>query len=439
MTASHDDPGSGPAGPPIEPLLREHAPRALAIVAGRYRDFDGAEDAVQEALIAAAEQWPSGIPDDPRAWLVTVASRRLVDAYRSADARRRRERESWEEHTAPAADEVEADTDDSLTLVLLCCHPALTPAAAIPLTLRAVGGLTTREIATAFLVPEATMAQRISRAKATLRAVGGRFEPPPAEARHERTRSALHVLYLMFNEGYVASEGEDLARPDLAREAIRLTRMLRASLPADPEVTGLLALMLLTEARRPARVDDAGRLVPLAQQDHTRWDGALIAEGVILLTDAMRRRQAGEYQLQAAIAAMHDQAPTYADTDWARIAGLYRALARLTDNPMVVLNSAVAIAMTDGVAAGLEATDAAAAAVGDHHRVHAVRAHLYELDGDPTRAVAEFRAAAARTANEAERRYLAEAASRLESDARSESRDLSRADVENGGSAPTPG
>ncbi|MFD4958148.1 RNA polymerase sigma factor [Microbacterium sp. NPDC058389] len=423
----------------VEGLLREYAPRALAIVASRYRDFDGAEDAVQEALIAAAEQWPAGVPDDPRAWLVTVASRRLVDAYRSADARRRREREAWDDREAPAADEpVTGDVDDSLTLVLLCCHPALTPGTAIPLTLRAVGGLTTREIAAAFLVPEATMAQRISRAKATLRAAGGRFEPPPDDARDARTRSALHVLYLMFNEGYVASEGDDLARPDLAAEAIRLTRMLRASLPADAEVAGLLALMLLTEARRQSRVDDAGRLVPLPAQDRTRWNPVLIAEGVVLLTDAMRRGEVGEYQLQAAIAAVHDQAPSYADTDWTRIAGLYRALARLTDNPMVGLNAAVAVAMTDGIPAAMEHVDAASAVLGDHHRVHAVRAHLHELAGEPTRAADEFRAAAARTANEAERRYLADAASRLSGSAGEEAAGISVADVENGGSAPTP-
>ncbi|GAT74239.1 ECF subfamily RNA polymerase sigma-70 factor [Microbacterium sp. HM58-2] len=370
---------------------------------------------------------------------MTVASRRLVDAYRSADARRRREREAWDDHDAPAADEPAAgDVDDSLSLVLLCCHPALTPGAAIPLTLRAVGGLTTREIAAAFLVPEATMAQRISRAKATLRAAGGRFEPPPADARHARTRSALHVLYLMFNEGYVASEGDDLARPDLAVEAIRLTRMLRSSLPDDPEVAGLLALMLLTEARRPSRVDDAGRLVPLPEQDRTRWALPLIAEGVVLLTDAMRHGEVGEYQLQAAIAAVHDQAPTYADTDWVRIAGLYRALGRLTDNPMIGLNAAVAVAMTEGVPAALREVDVASDLLGDHHRVHAVRAHLHELAGERARAAAEFRAAAARTANEAERRYLADAASRLSEDSRKESRENSGADVENEGSAPTP-
>lgn len=420
----------------IEGLLREHAPRALAIVAGRYRDFDGAEDAVQEALIAAAGQWPAGIPDNPRAWLVTVASRRLVDAYRSAEARRQREREAWEDHEAPPADEPGA-VDDSLSLVLLCCHPALTPGAAIPLTLRAVGGLTTREIAAAFLVPEATMAQRISRAKATLRAAGGRFEPPPADARHARTRSALHVLYLMFNEGYVASEGDDLARPDLAVEAIRLTRMGHASLPDDPEVAGLLALMLLTEARRPSRVDEAGRLVPLPEQDRSRWNSALVAEGVLLLTDAMRRGEVGEYQLQGAIAAIHDQAPSYADTDWTRISGLYRALGRLADNPMVGLNAAVAVAMTDGVPAAMQAVDAASAVLGDHHRIHAVRAHLHELAGDRALAAAEFRAAAARTANEAERRYLADAASRLSGDTGERSSEISDADVENDGPAPT--
>lgn len=423
----------------IDGLLREHARRALAIVASRYRDFDGAEDAIQEALIAAAKQWPSGIPDDPRAWLVSVASRRLVDAYRSADARRRREREAWEDRDAPAADEFAAgDTDDSLSLVLLCCHPALKPGAAIPLTLRAVGGLTTREIAAAFFVPEATMAQRISRAKATLRRAGGRFEPASADERGERARTALHVLYLMFNEGYVASEGDHLLRPDLAAESIRLTRMLHAALPEEPEVGGLLALMLLTEARRPSRVDALGRLVPLPKQDRSRWSRTLIAEGVVLLTDAMRHGRVGEYQLQAAVAAVHDQAVVYSDTDWPRIAGLYRALSGLTSNPMMDLNAAVAVAMTDGIPAGFAMTDTAAETLGDHHRVHAVRAHLHELVGDREQAVAEFRAAAARTANEAERRYLSDAASRLETQPAAESERTSRAHVENGGSAPTP-
>lgn len=282
------------------------------------------------------------------------------------------------------------------------------------------------------------MAQRISRAKATLRAAGGRFEPPPDDARHARTRSALHVLYLMFNEGYVASAGEDLARPDLAVEAIRLTRMLHASLPDDPEVAGLTALMLLTEARRPARVDGAGRLVPLPEQDRSRWNSALIAEGVVLLTDAMRQGAIGEYQLQAAVAAVHDQAPTYADTDWTRIAGLYRALGRLNENPIIGLNAAVAVAMTEGVPAALQGVDAAFVALGDHHRVHAVRAHLHELAGERERAAAEFHAAAARAANEAERRYLADAAARLADTSRKESREISAADVESDGPAPTP-
>jgi predicted RNA polymerase sigma factor len=305
--------------------------------------------------------------------------------------------------------------DDSLILMFMCCHPSLTPASAIPLTLRAVGGLTTREIAAAFLVPEATMAQRISRAKAKVAASAEAFTLPPADERPERLRSVLHVLYLLLNEGYATSSGPDLARSDLTGEAIRLTRALRAALPDDPEVAGLLALMLLTEARRPARTGEDGELIPLAEQDRSRWDRALIAEGLALITEALRQGPIGEYQAQAAIAAVHDRALRYADTNWSEILALYQVLERMTGNPMVVLNRAVALAMADGPRAGLAALDGLEERLGDHHRLHSVRAHLLELDGDTTAAVAEFRAAADRTANLRERNYLTTRAARLSS------------------------
>jgi predicted RNA polymerase sigma factor len=297
--------------------------------------------------------------------------------------------------------------------MFMCCHPALTPASAIPLTLRAVGGLTTREIAAAFLVPEATMAQRISRAKATVKASGERFTLPPPGHRAERLRSVLHVVYLLFNEGYATSSGPDLARADLSGEAIRLARGLHASLPGDAEVAGLLALMLLTDARRPARTTPDGELVPLAEQRRDRWDGRLIAEGVALITAALQRGQVGEYQLQAAIAAVHDQSGSHAGTDWAEILTLYGLLERMTGNPMVTLNRAVAAAMADGPQAGLGMLDGLAGRLGDHHRLRSVRAHLLEMAGDTDGAIAEFRAAAARTTNLREQQYLTTKAARL--------------------------
>jgi predicted RNA polymerase sigma factor len=299
------------------------------------------------------------------------------------------------------------------TLIFLCCHPSLTPASAIPLTLRAVGGLTTREIASAFLVPEATMAQRISRAKATLKASDEPFTLPSPETRAERLRSVLHVLYLLFNEGYASSSGPDLARNDLSGEAIRLTRGVHDAVPEDPEVTGLLALMLLTDARRPARTRADGELVPLAEQDRTLWDRGLIAEGVTLITKAMRQGQVGEYQVQAAIAAVHDLAARYADTDWTEILSLYRLLERLTGNPMVTLNRAVAVAMAHQPSDGLALLDGLSERLGDHHRLHSVRAHLLELAGDTETAIVEFRAAAARTTNLREQHYLTTKAARL--------------------------
>jgi RNA polymerase sigma factor (sigma-70 family) len=404
--------------PATESLLRELAPQVLGAVARRSGDFAAAEDAVQEALLAAATHWPGdGTPDHPLGWLIRVAARRLTDQYRSEDARRRREvlAASWS-LTAPAGPVPGEDLparDDTLILMFMCCHPSLTPGAAIPLTLRAVGGLTTREIAAAFLVPEPTMAQRISRAKATLKASGEPFTLPPPDQRAGRLRSVLHVLYLLFNEGYASSGGPDLARSDLSGEAIRLARGLHASLPGDPEVTGLLALMLLTDARRPARTGPGGELIPLAEQQRSRWDRALITEGTTLITGALQQGQRGEYQLQAAIAAVHDQAASHAGTDWPQILALYGLLERMTGNPMVTLNRAVAAAMAGGPAAGLALLDGVRGRLGGHHRFHAVRGHLLEMAGDGAGAAAEFRDAAAGTANLREQHYLTAKAASL--------------------------
>jgi RNA polymerase sigma factor (sigma-70 family) len=343
-------------GETTEDLLRELAPRVLGALIRRYGDFADAEDAVQEALLAAATTWPAeGKPDNPLGWLIRVASRRLANQYRSDDARRRREELAASWSVAPA--DPPSGHDDTLILMFLCCHPSLTPALAIPLTLRAVGGLTTREIAAAFLVPEATMAQRISRAKAKIKASGEPFTLPPPGQRPERLRLVLHVLYLLFNEGYTSSSGPDLARTDLSGEAVRLARGIHAAAPEDPEVAGLLALMLLTDARRPARSGADGELIPLAEQDRTRWDRPLIIEGIGLITRALRRGQVGEYQVQAAIAALHDQAARHADTDWAEILSLYGMLEAMTGNPMVRLNRAVAAAMAHGPDAGLTLLD----------------------------------------------------------------------------------
>jgi RNA polymerase sigma factor (sigma-70 family) len=399
-------------GPGLEDLLRELAPQVLGVLIRRYGDFADAEDAVQEALIAAASTWPAeGRPDSPLGWLVKVASRRLANQYRSDDARRRREMlaASW----SVASPGPPSGRDDTLILMFLCCHPSLTPALAIPLTLRAVGGLTTREIAAAFLVPEATMGQRISRAKAKIKASGEPFTLPPPGQRPERLRLVLHVLYLLFNEGYTSSSGPDLARTDLSGEAIRLARGIHAAVPEDPEIAGLLALMLLTDARRPARSAAGGELIPLAEQDRALWDRRLIIEGIGLITRALRRGQVGEYQLQAAIAALHDQAASHDDTDWPEILSLYGQLEALTGNPMVRLNRAVAAAMARGPDAGLALLDGLGERLGDHHRLHSVRAHLLEQAGDSAAAIAEFRAAAARTTNVREQQYLTTKAARL--------------------------
>jgi RNA polymerase sigma factor (sigma-70 family) len=401
-----------------EGLLRELAPQALGAVARRSGDFAAAEDAVQEALLAAATHWPAdGTPDNPLGWLIRVAARRMTDQYRSEDARRRREALAASWSLATTAGPVPGDSgdarDDTLILMFMCCHPSLTPGSAIPLTLRAVGGLTTREIAAAFLLPEPTMAQRISRAKATLKASGEPFTLPPPDQRAGRLRSVLHVLYLLFNEGYASSSGPDLARSDLSGEAIRLARALHASLPGHPEVTGLLALMLLTDARRPARTGPGGELIPLAEQQRSRWDRALITEGTSLITGALRQGEPGEYQLQAAIAAVHDQAPSHAETGWPQILSLYGRLERLTGNPIVTLNRAVAAAMAEGPAAGLALLDGVGGRLGGHHRFHAVRGHLLELAGDEAGAAAEFRAAAVGSANLREQHYLTAKAASL--------------------------
>jgi RNA polymerase sigma factor (sigma-70 family) len=409
----------------IEDLLRELAPQVLGAVARRYRTFESAEDAVQEALLAAATQWPNeGVPENPRGWLVTVASRRLTDQLRSDLARVRRETASAAllprmELVAPSPDdELSADEDDTLRLLFLCCHPALSPASQIALTLRAVGGLTTAEIAQSFLVPEATMAQRISRAKQSIKLAGARFEMPPPAERAERLGAVLHVLYLIFNEGYAATSGHELQRADLTTEAIRLARDLHRLLPMDGEVVGLLALMLLTDARSAARISADGSLVSLADQDRTRWDRDAIAEGVGLISETLARAPLGPYQLQAAIAAVHDEAPTAEATDWRQIVALYELLGSLTPNPIVTLNHAVAVAMVDGPLAGLHLLDRLEAdgRLTGHHRLDAVRAHLLEMAGDVPGAVASYRTAARRTASLLEQRYLQARAARLADD-----------------------
>ena len=395
-----------------EDLLRALAPQVLGALVHRYGRFDACEDAVQEALLAAATQWPrEGVPDHPRAWLVTVASRRLTDELRAEQARRRREDAvAAEPPPAPGADE-----DDTLALLVLCCHPALSPASQIALTLRAVGGLTTGEIARAFLVPEATMGQRISRAKQTIKAAGGTFALPPERELADRLRVVLHVLYLIFNEGYSATAGPDLQRADLVREAIRLTRSVLALRPDDGEVAGLLALMLLTDARRAARTGADGALVPLAEQDRALWRRDEIAEGAALVTDALARARVGPYQVQAAIAAVHAEAPRAEDTDWPQVLALYELLEGMAPNPVVTLNHAVALAMVRGPQAGLDllATLDGDARLRDTHRVEAVRAHLLELAGERQAALAAYRSAARRTTSLPEKRHLEARAARL--------------------------
>jgi RNA polymerase sigma factor (sigma-70 family) len=412
----------------IEGLLREAAPRVLAAVLRRFGDFADCEDATQEAMIDAARQWPlQGTPENPTGWLVHVASRRMTDRIRSEAARRGREQAVAADRATPARaepGEPSGDGDDTLVLMLMCCHPALSPASAIALTLRAVGGLTTPEIAAAFLVPEATMGQRISRAKRTIKASPEPFRMPATEERAERLRSLLRILYLIFNEGYLTSGGADLARAELSAEAIRLTRMAREALPRDPELTGLLALMLLSDARRPARAGAGGELVPLEEQDRTLWDRELIAEGSALLNEALGAGAVGEYQLQAAIAAEHAAAGGVKETDWNEILGLYGLLERVTGNPIVGLNRAIAATMAEGPAAGLAMLEPLEEALGDHHRFHATRAHLLEMAGEREAAIAEYEIAASRTNSLPEQRYLTKRAAHLNATGPSGAREL---------------
>ena len=405
----------------VEQLLRELAPRVLGAIARRHHDFAAAEDAVQEALIAAAAQWTaSGVPANPRGWLYQVAMRRLADHARSESARRRREETIAAEFVAESAETAsdpaeEGEKEDTLTLLFMCAHPALSRASAIALTLRAVGGLTTAEIASAFLVPEATMAQRISRAKQTIKTSGIPFTMPDEKDRAERLRGVLHVLYLIFNEGYASSAGDEVHRADLSDDAIRLTRAVHELLPDDGEVAGLLALMLLTDARRPARAGAHGELIPLDEQDRSLWNKGSIAEGVALLSRALSSGSIGLYQLQAAIAAIHDEAARAEDTDWPQILAFYGLLMRMTDNPMVALSHAVATAMVHGPRAGLDLLDALERdrRIDGHYRLDAVRGHLLEKSGDIERAVESFRAAANGTASIPERNYLVAKAARL--------------------------
>jgi RNA polymerase sigma factor (sigma-70 family) len=403
----------------IENLLRELTPQVVGAVTRRFHDFAAAEDAVQEALLAAALQWPrEGVPENPRGWLIQVAARRMMDQLRSEEARRRREAEVALEaaQLEPAVDaEPEANQDDTLTLFFMCCHPSLTPSSAIALTLRAVGGLTTAEIANAFLVPEATMAQRISRAKASIKASGVPFRLPTSQDQAQRLGAVLHVLYLIFNEGYASSAGPSLQRLELAHEAIRLARGVHALLPDDAEVAGLLALMLLTDARRAARTGPDGELIPLTKQDRTLWDRAEISEGIALLTAALAKGSIGAYQLQAAIAAVHDEATRAEATDWPQILALYELLKRISDNPMVMLNHAIAAAMVHGPSRGLELLEAldSDARIGGHYRLDAVRAHLLEMAGDPEAAITHYQIAASRTTSIPERNYLITQVARL--------------------------
>jgi RNA polymerase sigma factor (sigma-70 family) len=408
-------------GPGVEDLLRELAPQVLATLVRRYGQFHLCEDASQEALLAAALRWPAdGIPENPRGWLITVASRRLMDQARSEQSRRNREdliaaATPQSELLGPPADAGPADRDDSLALLFGCCHPALSSPSQIALTLRAVGGLSTAQIAAAFGVPEATMAQRISRAKQTIIQAGSDFSIPAAAERTERLHAVLHVLYLIFSEGYSTSDGEELTVPALSREAIRLTRWLRRLLPEDSEVAGLLALMLLTDARRGARTQPDGSLIPLAEQDRASWDREQIAEGTALLEEALPRGAPGPYQLQAAIAAVHDEAATMADTDWPQILALYRLLEALAPNPFTTLNRAVAQGMAEGPQAGLRVLDALAAdkRMARHHRLLAARAHLQELAGQTQAAAEDYLLAARYATSLPERRYLAIQAARL--------------------------
>ena len=400
--------------PAIEDLLRELAPQVLGTLVRRHSQFDACEDAVQEALLSAAKQWAGdGIPDNPRSWLLTVASRRLIDTWRSEASRQHREEAAAVLETAgrgPAS-----ETDDTLALVFLCCQPSLSVPSQLALTLRAVGGLTTAEIAKAFMVPEATMAQRISRAKERIKATGMRFELPPEAERPDRLRVVMQVLYLVFNEGYTTSSGPNLQRADLTTEAIRLARMLHQLIPEEGEVAGLLALMLLTDARRAARTDENGSLVQLDDQRRELWNSAQISEGIELLTRTLGKAPVGPYQLQAAIVAVHDEARTAEETDWPQILALYEVLEQVSPGPVVTLNRAVAVARVHGPRAGLAlvGTLDKDERMAHNHRLEAVRAHLLERAGDIDAARKSYELAARMTASLPERRYLALRAARL--------------------------
>ena len=404
----------------FEDLLRDLTPQVLAALVRRYGHFDLAEDAVQEGLLAAATQWQAdGIPEDPKAWLITVASRKLTDLLRSEQARQRRQERvaQWTlpDHGLAGPVDAPGPADDSLILLFMCCHPSLSAASQIALTLRAVGGLTTAEVARAFLVPKETMTRRITRAKQSIKDSGVPFRMPPASERGERLAAVLHVLYLIFNEGYSTTSGPSLQRADLATEAVRLARMVHRLLPDDSEVTGLLALMLLTDARRTARTGPNGELILMADQDRGRWNREQISEGLALVRQALTRADVGPYQLQAMIAAVHDEAPSSDATDWPQIVELYEALIRLADNPVVSLNHAVAVAMAHGPTAGLAALDQLEkdGRIGDDPRLDAVRAHLLERIGDRAGARACYEAAARRTTSVPRQRYLNEQAARL--------------------------
>ena len=405
--------------PNPENLLRELAPQVLGSVIRRFKDFAAAEDAVQEALVAASVQWPKeGIPDNPRGWLIHVATRRMTDFLRSETARRDREQLAAKPTVDPWSkfrDHGTMERDDTLVLLFMCCHPALTPSSAIALTLRAVGGLTTAEIANAFLVPESTMAQRISRAKQTIKTSQVPFRMPTKREHGPRLTAVLHALYLIFNEGYTSSIGTALHRVELSSEAIRLMRAIHRRLPDDPEVAGLLALMLLTDARRPARTGPEGELIPLDKQDRQLWNREAIAEGVALVLRTLPKGSVGPYQIQAAIAAIHDESLSADQTDWPQILALYGLLEQMSDNPMVSLNRAIAAAMVHGPRSGLELLDQLEtdARLAGHYRLDAVRAHLLEKSGDLAGAIARYTSAAGRTTSIPERDYLISQAARL--------------------------
>jgi RNA polymerase sigma factor (sigma-70 family) len=413
----------------VEHLLRTEAPQVLGALVRRFGQFDIAEDSVQEALLAASRTWPAdGVPENPRSWLIRIGYRKMVDLLRSDQARRRREQEAGLAGLAmyePARDEgPPPDTDDSLTLLLLCCHPALSPTSQVALTLRAVGGLATAEIAHAYGITENTMGTRISRAKQQLARAGARFTPPTDADRDSRIAAVTQVLYLIFNEGYTTSSGDELTRVDLTHEAIRLTRMLHATMPADDamtaEVTGLLALMLLTESRHAARTGDDGELVPLEEQDRTRWHPDLIREGTELIDSVWYRRQLGPYQIQAAIAAVHATAPSPEQTDWPQIAALYLWLERLAPTAPVRLSRVVAVARAYGPERGLTLLDDLNQSHHldqnplTHQRERAVRAHLLQMTGNTTGAAAFYRQAATLTDNHVEQRYLHDKANQLD-------------------------